>query len=452
MNQKLPVLASILFAALSLWTACKEPTPFGADLLGDQFADYAFTDTITLRCTVQVEDSSLTSDRGSTAAYFLCGELNDPIFGKSTSEIYTLLQAASLNPNFKPDLQTVDSIVLVMRYAPLGFYGDTLQPQTLRVLRLSERLKWDSTYYSTQSIPEGQELGRVNNWLPRPNATDSLFDGLKSAAFLRVRLSNDFGRELMTLDSAKLANDTAFYGALRGLKIVASANGASPGAMLAFNLNDQSYSRVRLYYTQDSVQKTFDYYFRGTNKFTHFVNEHSSGTANQYIGQESGELLFAQGMQGLRLKVEFPYAYLLNNIAVNKAQLVLTAADVPGDLDALYPADQLVSTVLQGDSLFVFSDDAAYSLTPTLSGGFVNFGGFPEKENVGGLLVDRYRISLSDQFQRMVDDDANPVSTKNRTIYLNVYPKSRSAQRAVFYGPKSLTFPAKLELKYTRVE
>jgi hypothetical protein len=58
-----------LFALISLcWSACSEPTPFGADLLEDQVAQLEFTDTLSLQFTLEREDSLLTSDRSSIAS------------------------------------------------------------------------------------------------------------------------------------------------------------------------------------------------------------------------------------------------------------------------------------------------------------------------------------------------------------------------------------------------
>ena len=64
--------ASLLIAALALVAPCNKPSPFGADLLDDQLADYAFSDSVSLRCSIVREDSVLTSDRTLTADFFLC--------------------------------------------------------------------------------------------------------------------------------------------------------------------------------------------------------------------------------------------------------------------------------------------------------------------------------------------------------------------------------------------
>ena len=101
MKLKLPVFAILLILFAAFWAACTKPTPFGSELLADELADYEFTDTLSITCTVEMEDSLLTSDPGSTSSAFLCGELDDPIFGKSKAEIFSLLQMSvdNMEPN-----------------------------------------------------------------------------------------------------------------------------------------------------------------------------------------------------------------------------------------------------------------------------------------------------------------------------------------------------------------
>jgi Domain of unknown function (DUF4270) len=452
MKQKLPALIGILLTVLALWAGCKKPSSFGVELVDeDGYTKYEFTDTVEVRCTIEREDSSLTSDRGSTAEYFLCGELIDPEFGKSSSDIYALMLGKTLNPNFDPTTQVFDSIVLYLRYAPAGIYGDTLSTmQTLKVLRVDAGQSISSTkdYYSTNSVPATEEIGSAT-FLPRPTTIDSLFDGVKGS-FIRIALKPEFGQELFNLDSASYSVDSAFLSKLRGLKIMSSSVGFNSGAMLAFNLNDNTMSRMRLFYHEisDSTAKNFDFYFQGINKFTHFNHELQGSPAGQLIGQQADDKIYVQGMQGVRVKIEFPNAQYLDRIAVNQAQLVLTVAD---NNPSLAPANQLFFTQLQGDSIFVLTSDVLYSFGPNLTGGFLNFGGMPKKVVDNGMSVTRYRLTLSELFQHIIDDD-NSANAKKRTVYMGVYPRSRTAGRAVLFGPKSLSFPAKLELTYTKAK
>lgn len=445
--------AYLFFAALAFWAACSKPSPFGSELLDDQLADYAYHDALALKCTVLREDSATTSDRNSSASYFLCGQLNDPAFGTSTSEIFSLLTLANLDPGFDLTTDRVDSVFLILRYDLAGVYGDTAQALSIRVHRLDgqNQLRWDQNYYSNQSLGVAEEIGALD-FTPHPNTFDrNPYDTDSTAAkynYLKIPLSQSFGQFLLSIDSVTTSNDTLFFNELNGIRIsVASASG--PGAMLAFDLNDLV-SRVRLYYSRnDTLKNTFDYYFSGSNKFTRFAHDYAGTPAGQQIGQNNPDLMYVQGMSGLRVKFEFPNADSLENIIVNKAELVLTIAAVPGDPVSFEPVDQLVLTELQGDTVAILISDAFYALGPTLSNGFGLFGGQPETEVVGGNAVKRYRLTMTDRFQAMVDDKTGDI--RNRTLYLNVYPQRSTPSRSILYGPQSATFPARLELKYTRI-
>jgi len=437
--------------------SCTKPTAFGADLLDDQLAEYDYTDTLTLQCTVLPEDSLVTSDRSSTAGIFLCGQLNDPVFGRSQSDLYALIRMQDLSPIFKN--AKIDSIVMYVRYAAGGFYGDTsamASMQTLQVHRLAtgSGLRWDRDYYSNESLPVDELLGEAT-FVPNPYESLPLpFDTLTKGAYVRIPLSNSFGQELLDLDSLTLTSDTMFWGKLRGFRISAQSM-ATPGTMMAFDLNNTTFSRVRLYfkYDQDTItsSRLFEFSFAGGNKFMHFTHDYTGKRVAPYIGQVAEDLLFVQGMAGLRLKVEIPYVHLLDDIAVNKAEMELTSAapDLPEHDSKLRLADQLVFTEIIGDTATTLTSDVLYSLGSTFSGGFSFFGGFPEKEAGGMGTVDRYRLTLTRRFQAMVDNASGDI--KKQTLYINVYPQSRTAARTVFYGPKSATFPAKIALKYTRV-
>jgi hypothetical protein len=456
MKLKIPAFLLLPVLGLIIWTACNKPTPFGSELLTNQFDDYAFTDTMTVWCTQLREDSVVSSDRSSIAGYFLCGELNDPVFGKSASEIYALIRQNYLSQPFNSNQTkpTLDSIVLYLELAPAGVYGDTTTTQSLHVYQLDNTLDVTKGYYNFESIPATTEIGHLD-YTPRPNKMDSLFSTTTKASFLRIPLSADFGNKLLRMDSLSTVTDTDFYKNIHGIKITTTTNGSSPGAMMAFNLNDVNFSLVRLYYKSDTSKLSFDYYFSGTNKFTHFTHDYSGSQASTQTNQRCDNLMYVQGMVGFKLKVQFPYATNFKRVAINEAKLVLTAINVPGDKASLTPAGQLAFTEVQGDSIFVLNNDVLYSVGTNLTSGFTDFGGFPVSETVGGTTLQRYYLTLNNKMQRMVNDTTTIHATdplKNRTVYLNVYTQNRSAMRAILGGPKNVAFPAKLRLKYTRIK
>ncbi|MFN0013852.1 MAG: DUF4270 family protein [Saprospiraceae bacterium] len=439
-------------AGLALVAACTKPTAFGAERLDEELAEFGYIDTLTLQCTILPEDSLVTSDRSSNSGVFFCGQINDPVFGRSQADLYSLFRMQDLGPNFKN--AKVDSIVMFLRYASGAVYGDTLAEQMLEVRRIAagSNLRWDRDFYSNESLPSGDLIGSAT-FFPQPTTLVNLFDTITKGAYIRIPLDNAFGQELLDTDSLTLTSDTLFWEKLRGLHISARST-ANPGAMLAFDLNNATFSRVRLYYKYDpdtvATSRIFEFSFVGGNKFVGFQHDYAGSTVAPYLGgQPANDYLFVQGMSGLRVKVEIPYAHLLEDIAVNKAELELTAATLPNDNPNLKLADQLVFTEIIGDTVTTLTSDVLYSLGSTLTGGFNFFGGFAEKESPGGTAVDRYRMTLTRRFQKMVDNTSG--SIKDQTLYVNVYPQSRSTKRAVFYGPKNTTFPAKLTVKYTRV-
>ncbi len=436
-----------LFAWMLL-DSCTQSTTFGSELLENESADLAITDTLTLRMTLEKEDSILTSDRSSTTPYFLCGQIDDPFLGRSQADIFTLIQPTTTS-NFSG--ARLDSVVMFLLYQGSGVYGDTLKPHTIRVQRLSEQLNYKSEYYSTNNLQAGVEVGQTT-FTPRPRTSVQSFNDTSRAArapYLRIPLSRAYGQELFSLDSATLNFDTLVWAKLTGLKITAQAT-SGVGSMLAFNLNNTGvaggYSRIRLYYTvRDSLKRTFDFFFESSNKFNRFTHTRTGSPAQTAVGKVNPPRLYLQGMAGLRVKLEVPYANRLGNIAINKAELVMDAPTLAGDDPFLRAANQLIMTEINDvDGRIVVIDDVATSAGPNLTGSFALFGGFPRVVQENNTSLQRYRLTLTDRFQALV---RNP----NKPIYLNVYPQRFSAQRVILNGPSSTTFPAKLTVKYTEV-
>ncbi len=442
------VSAALALLSVTLLFHCAKPTEFGADLLENERGEFQHTDTLTLRVFVEREDSVETSDRTSTSAYLLCGQLQDPNFGRTTAALYTLFRPSDLNPRFRNAL--VDSVVLFLRYAAEGFYGDTFQPQTVQVHRIASghRLRWDQPYYSHQALPVEELLGEVSNLRPQPRTNVPLFDTIEKGPYLRIPLSTGFGQEILDIDSLSLTADTLFWEKIRGLRITAAAQGI-PGAIMAFDLNNRGFSFIRLYfkYVDDTLttSRTADFSFLGGNKYNYFEHDYAGSPAEGYIGREAQDLLFVQGLAGLRLRLEVPYAHLLDNIAVNKAELEFTVAQPFGTTATLPPVSQLVLTERSANGVRTLISDAIYSLN--IFNDFSRFGGSPRKYSEGGQTVERYRLTLTQRFQAMVDNTSGSIDAQ--TLYVNAFPQGRSAHRAILHGPKSATFPAKLTLKYT---
>lgn len=451
-----------------MWLSCNKITPFGADLLDDQLGDYVFTDTLTVRCTVEPEDEVFTSDRSASSPYLLCGTLDDSEFGKTTAEIYTLagLPGTAVRFDKIKSKVKIDSIVLLLRYDASPAYGDTLAEHILRVRQLSEPIAYLSEYTASSSLPTGRLLGE-QRFAPRPRTKRSLSSTL-SAPFLRMRLDTALARDIVNMDSLTLTKDTAFYNRLKGLHISCLPAAGGPGVMLGFNLNDENYSMIRLYYREDTVKKEYNLRFAegrevSLNKFNRLTHDYTNTPAEKSIGQANPQLMYLQAAKGLRVKVQLPHVDALDNIAVNKAELVITALAPSNPLftlpSQLALTEERTRNLSRGDSVVVRSvignyvqdmiSDMYVSLGVNLDGNLRAFGGTPISETVGGQTVQRYRLNMTDRFQNMVDDTRN--TQRLKTLYLKVHLNRSYATRAILYGPGSTVFPAKVELKYTKV-
>lgn len=461
-NALRPFAFAALLAVLAWAASCTKTSSFGADLLDDETADFEYTDTLTVRMSVVQEDSVYTSDRFSSSDYFLCGKIVDPIFGSHESEIFTLLDLSTFSPAFRDSMDAVgvvDSVVMYLALDSKGFYGDTMQRQSLRVFRINPgaRLENDSNYYSPQSLPADEEIGAAEYQI-LPSRRDVLVygygenqsvqrDSIGKSAFIRVPLSNAFGTTLLGLDSAVYTSDTSFWHEVRGLRI--QTNTPDPRAMSAFDLNNTTYSRITVFYkiNSDTVPRRYHFFFSSGNKFTHFTHDYTGSEAANHLGVADDALLFVQGMGGLKIKVDFPSAANLDDVVINKAELELTAAALLNDnLNWYWPIGQVI---LRDTSKTAISD-VYYAAGPQLSQGFDAFGGAPRKETApSGETIYKYRMLLTERFQDMVDQKSGDV--KGTTILLHAFPSAVAPGRAVFYGQRSSSFPAKLNLKYTRL-
>ncbi len=434
---------SILWAAASLFIffSCTKSTPFGSELLQDQVADYDAVD-IPINCTVILEDSVTTADRNNSFEYFYCGQLNDDQFGASTSEIFTQFYNNGI-PNFKN--ARFDSIKLVLPYFTTAVYGDTTGLQTLQVFQLDDTIISSKNYYSVNSIPANSSVSDQYTFSPRPRTYTKILDTAAATTKLphvEINLSQAFGEQLIAIDSATMANKFTFWRVTKGLKLV-STNNSGRGCMLALNLNSAN-AFIRMYYTvDDTLHKTVDYDFNitGSNKFMHFAHNYAGTPAGQSVGVVNPDMLYMQGLSGLKLKVEFPSAAAdFDNILVNKADLEMNMEA----LSDFAPISQLVSYDKATDTTFVVTSDAEYSLSVTGSN-FTLFGGTPQKKT--GLY--QYHLTMSKRFQKIVD--ADPADAAAKVIYINVFPQRGSAARNIIYGVNHPDHPMRLRLKYTKI-
>lgn len=467
----------VLFALtmLMLNDSCTKPTLVGAEILPpEDNINVSFTDTITLNTTTIQGDTVRTYSPNSTLqlAGHLIGRLVDPLLGISKATAYSQLRLFTTSPNFEN--ATLDSVVLSLAYSNTGHYGVTTNPQNIYVSRVTEIMDPSVDYYSNRQFATSTQIGSLENFVH--NTTDSVTviepigDSTTTQLLsprLRLKLSEEFGNLLLLSDSASLATTTNFLDFFRGIQI---KGGDHDDAMFRYDLNNSS---IRLYYTSidslfdsddvferlDTVARTFDFiinsfavktsYFEHNHQETVIGGNQTAAPIASYLnsGNPSDSITFVQSMDGLMTKIDIPYSTSLNNIIVNKAELVVTVLDTT-NTDLFPLTNQLIMLEKVGDNLAVIEDIiVAASVASSVSTQFGIFGGTQTETTIDDTPVIQYKMNITGHFQGMIDG-----FTDETAIYIVTFPRAELADRIVLGGGTHSKFPTKLNLTFTKLE
>ncbi|GJM33092.1 MAG: hypothetical protein DHS20C18_20930 [Saprospiraceae bacterium] len=436
--------------------ACTDPTQVGAELLEEDGIDVGFTDTLTLRSSTLTGDTvrTYTPSTNSQLLTFLFGDFADPVFGRSTSNIYvqTRLQRASNGLSLVfPDFENavLDSVVLVLRYDSTGFYGDTDQSFGIEVSEIMDQIDPAEDYYSNVSF--NTDMQPFTNYEFTPNLDSvEVFDysgsDVDTLSFvqLRIPMPATLGQRFIDADTSIYANDSVFLDFFNGLKLSPSKE---TNGMLGFNFGrfsatDLLRSGIYVYYTVDTLQKQYLFQVNDfSTKIAAFENDHTSALVEPFINNASlgDSLVFIQAMEGLNTRIDFPNIDDLKGFIVNKAELEIGIATVSGDDPQRYtPLEQLIVLRPNEDGdLRVISD--------------VSFAGSNLAESLGGVVEpgmngapDYYNFNITAHFQDMID------GIEPNFLYFSAFPRAEQADRVVLYGANHQEFPIKLKLYYTK--
>jgi hypothetical protein len=135
--------------------ACSKSTIVGSEILSDDFVDVAFTDTTTIKLLNIKADSTRVYPPGNSI--FLLGDIEDPVFGKTSTEVYTQIRKLFDIPDMENAV--LDSVVLSVSVNSSGFWGDSLAIQEIEVYELGESIVDYDSIYSNQQFQKGMFLG-----------------------------------------------------------------------------------------------------------------------------------------------------------------------------------------------------------------------------------------------------------------------------------------------------
>lgn len=444
--------------SLALWiiafgiiiSACNDPSPIGSELLADDQVEILFTDTLTINASVIKEDNLVTYDPDPSVNYdnFLVGDFMDPVFGRATSGLYAQLTLDFDEPDYENAV--IDSIVLTLEYDSASTYGILDEAFNLGVYRIMDFVDVEREYFSNESfaVDEMMPLAEVNNLIPQLNSSDSIIglidyrfddeegDTIDFPASLRIPLPLSFAQELASYDSTIYSSNTNFVEQFNGIHV--RPLNSTPG-MLSFNISAISVSGLTVYYRQDDSKQQYTYEFSPSFvQFSSFEHDFSGSIVENFFDDPilGDSLLFVQSMSGTNVQLEIPGIQDFDNVIINKAELIFTVAEIPGDDPDNYPP---MFTIIAAD----LDEEEEFSFVEDILIGGANFGGVTIEADNG---LTEYRMNLSAHLQEIINGN------RASTLFLRAFPKQEQADRSVIYGPGHSTYPMRLDLTYTKLD
>jgi hypothetical protein len=437
--------------------SCTDPILAGSDLLGDDLVDVISVDTFKITSATQAGDSlrtySVIGNEALILQSFALGNFNDPIFGTTRASLFSQFIPAE---NVQPLKDyTLDSLVLVLPYEKSQFYGATDERFSVEVLEMADSFNFSKRYYATDVFPTKPALVGSRSFVPnQDSSTVSITNGEEKTSKvlpqMRIRLSDEFARRLIGIDTGAYRNNLKFIREFFGLNVrVTSSN----RAMLSLNLSSpQNYGRAGLYLylryitASATTRREYRYYprFAATNNIERNRNNTLLG---QYLSSTTPaaqqDFILVQGQEGSTGVLKFPGIKNLKNVVVNKAELTVRVATAPGDIANLFnPSTQLALFFKDSDGrLRLVNDYAIANENRNISG---LFGG----NYVSGAnnLPGTYTFNISAHIGEVMQGKSAP------ELYIKAFPFGENTSRSVLYRADHPVHKAVLRLAYTQLK
>ena len=352
--------------------ACSDPNTIGLEVQPTSDAIIiSDTSSFSWQNSYTESEDSLRTDE---ALNLILGEIDDSKFGVNRGSFYTQILLTENNTNLGTN-PLVDSVIL--SYAYSGYYGDLEEFTSIEVNKISQDIYKDSIYYSNLSEITSGNMNNVDTFNLSDNSEDP---------FLRVKLKNEFGQQILNLGAqGKLVDNETFLQAFKGINVLAEAS----NTMLYLNPNGTN-SYLKIYYhNNESGTDTLslDFELGGDAARVNLFN--SKPTSN--LSQD--DKIYIQSMAGYKVKISInnteSIQSLLEGKVINK---VTMSFDVESGSQLEYEAHQklvLVRVNEEGDNVF---------LSDFTIEGEAHFG--------GNLENDKYEFNITRYFSELLQNDS----------------------------------------------
>ncbi len=429
-NTLLAIKCLVLLSIIALFTtSCKkekfEKNATGKTVLSDQdlLGLHVIDTTITIHTYPVIADSVRTDEIANT---ILLGSYVDPVLGKTEASLFC--EFTYVNPLDIIGTVVFDSIILSF---PLEDYYGTIDPQTFEVYQMSERIFYDSTYYSNSlKNTLSNNIIEVGKESITPNLTNG---------FLNIRLDESFGLDLFSqTNTSTFDSKENFKSWFKGLYIKTNTSQISnQGSILTlanvglitfyykntFPTNNQSLPLGQKAFQLKTIPGETAY-------FNHYEHDYTSTTVESALNDASlgNNEFYIKPMGGLNTEVIFPHISNFSStegFTVRKAELILPYID-----NSTYNSPESLIPLTyneQGDKIFIVDQ-------------FIS--------NVGGersVSNKNYVFNITNYVNELILG-----KQKENKLLIAPVGASIKANRAVFNGQKSINDQKiKLKISYT---
>ena len=466
MSHSLRELFCLSIFIIVVFGACEDTTIVGSEIFAEEDLVVLFADDIDLITnTIKVDtfenyrtnivfnnecpNGSLhTFSTGITSVHYL-GVLDDPVFGKSQSSIYTEIFPGSALPDFVDG--TLDSLVLVLAYDTSAVYGNIEDEFDVEVYRVLEDMQVESSSFNdTEFLRSEEPIAKRTNvaysrdtlrvFLPEG---DSIQTPALRIAFDAFELGDTDNLPKQIFDNPSASENTEdFTQLLNGLFITVSSES---NIMMGIDLTSSLESRMQLFYTEEDGTKAQYDYFIGSKRFNNAVNDPSGTAAFAATQVQDNNLLYVSGHDGFDVTIDIEDVIRFEGNAINSAVLEF-AIEEPTGTDAINfpPIEELLLTEIdENNEIISCIDDLVLGANVGLVQVGAIFGGGLTEVEENGTTIRKYQMNITKHVQNYLE------GTVSSRLLLSVVNRSEFVSRSILLGPDHPTSPPKLKLTYT---
>jgi len=430
-------LVGFLGIVIINWSCTKlDTTNLGSDLIPVVDNVNTFADTFFVTATQH--DYFDTTALSNSDNHVIGNISNDPLFGKTTADLYLQLKPPSFPFGFGDSIVGLDSVVLCLYYK--GFYGDSNAIQTLQVSQVVNDTFKDSLSHIWPTLgpppTTGATISQPTN-IDIRRLTDSVQYAHINAQYVdqvRIKLDAGFAATLFNSDSASsgsgnhaFRNDSLFKRAYNGFAVKAIGTG---NALMYVNVADTN-TKLEFHYRRtnngkiDTTYQSFSFFTSTTIPST--STQISVSTAANHIVRDksgtpsalpTGDAIYLQTQPGTYASLTIPQLSGYSNRIIHRAELIMEQVPDNPVYDSIFAAPNYLYLDLKDSGSTTKYKPIYYDLNPgavydpdNISSYFFPyadgvdysyFGGVVRRRNTPSGNVVYYNINISRYVQKMV--------------------------------------------------